>query len=88
MTQEQIDKRIEDAKRAIEKCGQYINYRQDDIHSFEDIRKVCEPFLKQGYHAKINYFNDYRKPYQCYIIQKNKFDLSRQGMLIHSEILG
>lgn len=85
-TQEQIDIRVAEARKAIEKCGQYISYRADDILSFEDIERICEPF-RGTHHAKINYFADGRKPYQCFIIQKDNFNASLQGRMISSEIL-
>lgn len=87
MNEEQINIRIAEAEQAIKKNGYYINYRHNDIHTFSEIERVCRPFLNKGYYAKINYFADGRKPYQCYIIQKESFDLSRQGQQIISEIL-
>ena len=87
MDNKQITIRIKEAEDALETIGQYINYRRDDIHSREEIIKVCTPFIKRGFHAKINYYKDHRKPYQCYIIQKKPFDLSKQGQMVYSEIL-
>ena len=85
-TQEQIDIRVAEARRAIEKHGQYISYRADGILSFEDIERICEPF-RGTHHAKINYFADGRRPYQCFIIQKERFNTSREGRMVRSEIL-
>lgn len=86
LLEEQINIRIREAEAAIKKCGQYINYRQDDILSFADIHKICNHF-KCSCHAKINYFKDGRKPYQCFIIQNHPFDMSKVGNMITSEIL-
>jgi len=86
LSEEQIKIRINDAEEAIEKCGQYINYRAEDILSFSDIERICEHFRGRC-HAKINYFIDRRKPYQCFIIQKYRFDMSKVGRMITSEIL-
>lgn len=83
---EKVERRIEEAKRAISKNGQYISYRNDGILTFEEIYAICDAF-KGTHHAKINYFKDGRVSYQCFIIQKEPFDLSRQGLMIYSDIL-
>ena len=86
LSEEQINIRIKEAEAAIKECGQYINYRASDILSFADINKICEHF-KGRCHAKINYFKDGRKPYQCFVIQKNPFDMGKVGNIISCEIL-
>lgn len=86
LSEEQINIRIKEAENDIEKNGQYINYRASDILSFEDIEKICDHF-KGRCHAKINYFKDGRKPYQCFVIQTHPFDMGKVGTMITSEIL-
>lgn len=86
LTEKQLNIRIDEAEAELRRNGQYVNYRADDILSFEDITKICE-HLKGRCHAKINYYKDGRKPYQCFIIQKNPFDESKQGSMIFSRIL-
>lgn len=86
LSDNEISIRIKEAERDLEKNGQYINYRASDILSFADIQKICDHFRGRC-HAKINYFRDGRKPYQCFIIQKAPFDMSKVGNMITSEIL-
>ena len=52
MDDKQIAIRIKEAEDSLETIGQYVNYRHDDIHSREDIIKVCTPFIKRGFHAE------------------------------------